>query len=64
MKLDLNQGWTLRKAPMNCGCAEAMRIGDASREVYDCALPADVRMPLIENGVIRDPVLADYCFES
>lgn len=49
MKLDLNQGWTLRKAPMNCGCAEAMRIGDASREVYDCALPADVRMPLIEK---------------
>ena len=64
MKLDLNAGWTLHKAPMSCGCAEAMRIGDASREVYDCALPADVRMPLIENGVIRDPVLADYCFES
>ena len=60
MKLDLNQGWTLHKTPMRCGYAEAMR--SAGEEAYACALPADVRMPLIENGVIRDPVLADYCF--
>ena len=60
MKLDLNEGWKLYKAPMSCGSAEAMRIDKA----YDCALPADVRMPLIENGVIRDPVLGGYCFES
>lgn len=64
MKLDLNQGWKLYKAPMSRTFAENARVHKEGGEGYACALPADVRMPLIENGVIRDPVLADYCFES
>ena len=64
MKLNLDQGWKLYQAPMARTYAEAARVHKMGAEGYSCALPADVRMPLIENGVIRDPVLADYCFES
>ncbi len=30
----------------------------------DCNLPTDVREPLIAKGHLKDPVLADYCYES
>ncbi|MCL2034759.1 MAG: beta-mannosidase [Oscillospiraceae bacterium] len=30
----------------------------------ECDVPADVRIPLMQSGAVRDPVKADYCFES
>ena len=64
MKLNLNKDWTMYKAPMGHTYYEATRMRKEKNDGFACALPSDVRMPLIENGVIRDPVLADYCFES
>lgn len=64
MKICLNDSWKLHKAQLFRGKEEFHRIKMEKEDWYDCSVPCDVRMPLIEYGVIRDPVLADYCHES
>ena len=63
-KMNLNQGWKLHDSPL---CWEKEKL-EAVRVFQDgwltCDVPADVRMPLIENGAIQDPVTADHCLES
>lgn len=60
----LDEGWRLCQRPLEM---TADQLGAASRDWQEgiaCSLPCDVHMPLIQNGVIRDPVVADYCYES
>ena len=64
MKISLNDAWKLHKARMVMTKEKLAQVRVEKEDWYDCSLPCDVRMPLIENGVIRDPVLADYCHDS
>ena len=64
MQFDLSKGWRLHESYLNTGWEQWPHIHELSDGWYDCCLPADVRMPLIENGIIKDPVLADYCRET
>lgn len=64
MKICLNDAWKLHKARLFRAKEDLARIKMEKEDWYDCSLPCDVRMPLIENGVIKDPVLADYCHDS
>ena len=63
-KINLNRGWKLHDSPL---CWEKEKLAEV--KLYQdgwltCDIPADVRMPLIEKGIIKDPVVADHCLES
>jgi len=75
MIISLEKNWELRDAPLTWGVGEAAQILSKKDSVLETGtgtgtgwlktgLPCDVHMPLIENGIIKDPVKADYCFES
>ncbi|MCL2060587.1 MAG: beta-mannosidase [Oscillospiraceae bacterium] len=64
-RICLKQGWSLREEPLNYGKDMAGWVSRQPIGWYEnLELPLDVHMPLIEAGVIKDPVLADYCFDS
>lgn len=62
--MDLNKNWRVHESLLSTGKEQWAYISGQKDGWYDCDLPADVRMPLIKYGVIKDPVLADYCRES
>ena len=75
MILSLDKNWLLRDAPLIWGVGEAPQILSKKGSMLETGggtgtgwlktdLPCDVHMPLIEQGIIKDPVKADYCFES
>lgn len=75
MIISLDKNWELRDAPLTWGIGEAAQILNRKDSILETGggtgtgwlkadLPCDVHMPLIENGIIKDPVKADYCFES
>ncbi|HOU10819.1 MAG TPA: beta-mannosidase [Clostridiales bacterium] len=75
MIVSLDKGWELRDAPLTWGVGEAAQILSRKNCILETGggtgtgwmktdLPCDVHMPLMENGIIKDPVKADYCFES
>ena len=60
-RICLNEGWNLLEAPLHYGKEMAGYILSRQDGWYKgINLPADVHMPLIDAGVIKDPVLADY----
>ncbi len=59
----LNDNWKLRGEPLSAKIDSAPVILGQKEGWLSCSLPCDIHMPLIENKIIRDPVLADYCFE-
>ena len=63
-RLDLNEYWQLRSEELSVGPKWHAAISLKKEDWLDCSLPCDVRMPLIEGGIIRDPVVADYSNES
>ena len=61
-KISLNSGWKLCDTGFSVKYpAEAVKY---AQNWYPCQVPCDVRMPLMEHGVIRDPVLACYAYDS
>ena len=62
--MDLNNGWQIHESHLDVGRDQWGSILAQKDGWYSCCLPADVRMPLLENNVIREPLKADYCFES
>lgn len=61
----LNDGWMLLEAPLDCTAEQAGWISRQEKGWHrDLSLPCDVHQPLIAAGVIKDPVLADYCFDA
>lgn len=64
MNIGLNDAWKLHKARMMYTKEDLAEVRSQKEDWYDCSLPCDVRMPLIEHGIIKDPVLADYCHDS
>ena len=63
-QLLLDTGWNLHEAPLCWDKGQIGKVMAYAEDWYQCDLPADVRLPLIKNGVIKDPVLSDYCLES
>lgn len=64
-RISLNKGWSLKEAPLNYGKEMAGYVSGQQDGWYnDLKLPCDVHMPLIDAGVIKDPVLSDYCFDA
>jgi beta-mannosidase len=64
-RLNLNHGWSMKEAPLSYGKEMAGYISNQLDGWYnEINLPCDVHMPLIEAGVIKDPVLSDYCFDA
>ena len=62
MRISLNQNWRLLYRPVNANDVAEI---EAATDFMDAGnLPCDVRMPLINHGIIKDPVVADYCFDS
>lgn len=62
--LKLNDNWKMHEAPLKWDKEFLTVVQNQKDGWYECNLPVDVRMPLLENGVIREPLKADYCFES
>jgi len=54
MKISLNDNWKLYQ----------QEPAYTSDYLPAGSLPLDVRMPLIQAGLIQDPVVADYCYDS
>lgn len=63
-QINLSKNWKLCSAPLFWDTSYVDEVRKQESGWMECHLPADVHMPLIENGIIRDPVKADYCFES
>lgn len=64
-RINLNEGWALREAPLDWQKERAGQVMGLIDGWYtDGSLPLDVHMPLMAAGIIKDPVLADYCFDS
>lgn len=63
-KINLNNGWKLHEAPLKWGREYENQVRGLTKGWYPCNLPVDVRMPLMDAGVIQDPVLSDYCRAS
>lgn len=62
--LKLNDGWRMHESRLDVNKNQWPCVVNQKEGWYDCNLPSDVRMPLLANGVIREPLKADYCFET
>ena len=63
-KIDLNSNWGLRFEDLNAGPGEMPEIAREKDGWIDATVPCDIHTPLIENGIINDPVDAKECFNS
>ncbi len=64
MKLSLNKHWKMLYRDLDVGCLDAQEVLGATDYLDAGTLPIDAHMPLIKHGIIKDPVVADYCHES
>lgn len=62
--LALNQSWKLHDTPLGWNESFLSQVLALQDGWMDCDLPCDIHMPLMENDRIKDPVLADYSFDS
>ena len=56
--MDLNSGWKIKCEDLN---ANFCRFDEG--DVLEAALPCDVHMPLIEKGIIKEPLELDNAFK-
>lgn len=61
--VNLDKDWKLYQRLLGCTADERFLLEKESGDALSCNLPCDIHMPLIEAGIIRDPVLADYSFD-
>ncbi len=54
----------MRAAPLHWGAESYAAVVTSTDGWYPCALPCDVHVPLIEAGVIPEPLEADHCSAS
>jgi beta-mannosidase len=61
---DLNSNWKLRYEELYCGRSNYLTIAGKTDDWFDIeTLPCDVHVPLIEKGIIEEPLVADNCFK-
>lgn len=59
----LNEGWCLTSENLSCGPGEAAVVLFKSEGWMKCDIPCDVHIPLINEGIIKEPVEALNCFD-
>ena len=64
MTIDLNAGWELRPEGLEMAAADWPLVERRREGWLSCSLPCDVRMPLIERGIITEPLEGLNCFDS
>lgn len=63
-KINLNDNWRMHEAPLKWDKTYLSVVSGLKDGWYTCDLPTDVRMPLLEHEVIKEPLQSDYCRES
>lgn len=61
--LNLQEGWMLRHEDLTCDCEMRQEVLDRSDGWMKCNVPCDVYTPLIDNGIIVEPLEADNSAE-
>ncbi|WP_171628278.1 glycoside hydrolase family 2 protein [Paenibacillus plantarum] len=64
MKLHLNEDWQLTWEPLYRQAADYFQVKNKQQNWLMSDLPCDVHMPLIAQGIIAEPLVADQCFSS
>ncbi|WP_167355849.1 glycoside hydrolase family 2 protein [Paenibacillus oryzisoli] len=64
MKLQLNEDWQLTWEPLYRQAADYFQVKHKRQNWLQSDLPCDVHMPLIAEGIIMEPLVADQCFAS
>ncbi|MGO4274642.1 sugar-binding domain-containing protein, partial [Paenibacillus sp. TAF58] len=64
MKLHLNEEWQLTWEPLYRQAADYRQVKNKHQDWLQIDLPCDVHMPLIEQGIIAEPLVANHCFTS
>ena len=62
MKLSLNNEWKLLYRDLSVGTDQVLDILEADDYIDAGNLPCDAHVPLINAGIIQDPVVADYSY--
>jgi len=62
--INLNTSWRLRPEDLSLDHRNHAAVAERKDGWYETALPCDVRMPLIEAGVISEPLEGLGCFAS
>jgi beta-mannosidase len=63
-KLDLNNDWELTYESLSWGIAELQAILSKQEGWLPCNIPCDVHVPLIAQGIIKEPLEALNCYDS
>ncbi|BBI35730.1 glycoside hydrolase family 2 protein [Cohnella abietis] len=64
MKILLNEDWQMTWEPLYRQASDFVLVRNKQDNWFHTNLPCDVHMPLIEQGVIAEPLVADQCFAS
>lgn len=62
-KIDLSTGWQVRGEELWWGPDMSTAVLGRTDGWMDANLPCDIHMPLIENGIIKEPLEAENCYE-
>lgn len=63
LKINLNKEWKLTYENLSWGPEMAPAVLDKKTEWIVCDVPCDVHMPLIEKGIIKEPLEALNCYD-
>lgn len=59
VSIKLNNDWKMRATPLSWGPEMRSKVDMSSDGWLEINLPCDVHMPLIENGIIEEPLVRD-----
>ncbi|WMJ86915.1 glycosyl hydrolase 2 galactose-binding domain-containing protein [Anaerocolumna sp. MB42-C2] len=62
--INLNKKWEMLETPLKWNRNYYNQVRAMKEGWYQCDLPVDVRMPLLKEGKIKEPLLSDYCRET
>ncbi|MGG1555929.1 glycoside hydrolase family 2 protein [Paenibacillus ferrarius] len=65
MRQSLNQDWRLTYEDLSVSPQQSFKIFNKQTGWFDVAsLPCDIHVPLIENNVIKEPLVGEHCWDS
>jgi beta-mannosidase len=63
IKMNLNEGWELTYEKLNWGPEMAPAIFAKNEGWMGCDVPCDIHIPLINSGIIKEPLEALNCYD-